>query len=168
MISPGKTFGHLTAIEPAPALHKNARWFFKCVCSKIVPVALSHVNRALKRKYSLSCGCQRKIQAGLTQKEYKTYLSWRCMIRRCYDPAHIDYSRYGGRGVTVYFEWMGPGGFARFFKDVGRRPHGKTLGRKHVNDHYEPDTVTWETPEEQYFHRDTQRWAAKNLRLNNP
>lgn len=75
-----------------------------------------------------------------------TYTSWRMMIQRCYNKNHKSYEDYGGRGIKVYFDWMGPGGFAAFLQDVGKRPSRKhTLDRIDSRLGYEPGNVRWAT-----------------------
>lgn len=78
-----------------------------------------------------------------------TYTTWRCMRRRCYDRKHPSYPDYGGRGVRVYFGWMGRGGFEEFLRDVGPRPKGCTLDRIDRDGHYEPGNVRWATIRQQ-------------------
>lgn len=73
-----------------------------------------------------------------------TYQVWRNMQARCYNPHHKTYPDYGGRGVLVYFDWLGPGGFAEFVKHVGVRPGpGYHLDRIDSAKGYEPDNVRW-------------------------
>jgi hypothetical protein len=74
-----------------------------------------------------------------------TYVSYRAMLRRCYDVKHERYIDYGARGVCVYFDWIGEGGFIRFLGHVGKRPKGKTLDRIDPRKGYEPGNVRWAT-----------------------
>lgn len=73
-----------------------------------------------------------------------TYQTWKNIQRRCYDPKHKTYEGYGGRGVRVYFDWLGAGGFAAFLRDVGERPsRGHHLDRIDPAKGYEPGNVRW-------------------------
>ncbi len=75
-----------------------------------------------------------------------TYVSWLMMNQRCRNPRHKSYDDYGGRGIRVYFGWMGRGGFEEFLADVGKRPSRKyTLDRINPDGHYEPGNVRWAT-----------------------
>lgn len=79
------------------------------------------------------------------KKVYRAYLK---MVARCHDPEDFRYAWYGGRTppVSVCERWRGPGGFERFFEDLGPPPSAKhTLGRKEPDDHYEPGRVEWQT-----------------------
>lgn len=72
------------------------------------------------------------------------------MTRRCYDKKHEAYPHYGGRGIRVYFDWIGRGGFEQFLTDVGNRPSLRhTIGRIDPDKHYEPGNVQWETKQQQ-------------------
>ncbi len=68
------------------------------------------------------------------------------MIQRCYNPKHVSFETYGAAGIKVYFDWMGPGGFESFLKDVGKRPSRKhSLDRIDNSKSYEPGNVRWAT-----------------------
>ena len=101
---------------------------------------------------TISCGHVRKarqIHDGKSHSDPRTWESYRAMLRRCYDETHPYYKDYGGRGISVYFEWLGPDGFTQFLKDMGARPLGKTLDREEVNGNYGPDNCRWATGTEQ-------------------
>lgn len=77
-----------------------------------------------------------------------TYTSWRCMIRRCYDPEHPSYPDYGGSGVQVCERWRKS--FAAFLADMGERPStGHTIGRIAPFADYGPGECEWQTRAQQ-------------------
>lgn len=93
-----------------------------------------------------------------------TYRSFTMMLERCYNPKHVSYKDYGGRGIHVFDRWLpahqddpdkdlGPSkiqAFERFLADVGKRPDKKhTLDRIDANGHYVPGNVRWSTHKEQ-------------------
>lgn len=82
----------------------------------------------------------------------KAYYSWQAMKARCYQPSHIGYPLYGGRGITVCDRWRGS--YAAFVEDMGERPDGQTLDRIDPNGNYEPSNCRWAD------HR-TQRWNQR-------
>ena len=89
-------------------------------------------------------------------RETLTHSSYTAMLQRCNNPAHADYYRYGGRGISVCDRWSGPRGYTLFRIDMGLRPVGKTLDRTNNEGNYEPSNCRWSTPKEQ----------ARNTRTN--
>jgi hypothetical protein len=56
------------------------------------------------------------------------YWVWHAMKQRCRNSNLPHFKYYGGRGVKVCKEWLGPEGFLHFFLDMGERPAGKSKG----------------------------------------
>jgi hypothetical protein len=93
------------------------------------------------------CGCANK---GLPSQFTQEYHIWNMMNRRCSNPTHQSYDKYGGRGITVCDQWKVPDGFEQFLKDVGPRPGPEySIDRKESDGNYEPGNVKWSTDKEQ-------------------
>jgi hypothetical protein len=95
---------------------------------------------------SRSCGCMRSellTTHGHCQNYERTptYISWFCMIQRCYNPNRDYFHRYGGRGIRVCKRWHT---FKNFLADLGERPEGAMLGRINHSSDYKPSNVRWE------------------------
>jgi hypothetical protein len=117
-----------------------AIWLCKCDCGNSCEIRGEYI----KRGHTKSCGCINKPH-GMT--DTKTWISWKEMIRRCYNKNNDRYSSYGGRGIIVCERWLAS--FVAFYDDMGERPEGKTLDRKDNNGNYEPANCKWSTASEQ-------------------
>jgi len=154
-------FGRLTVLEPSSKRSaKCIVWKCRCDCGKIVEVRSS----LLLNGNTSSCGClkrelllKRQITHGLSYSS--EYQVWSDMIQRCDNPKKSGYQWYGGRGIKVCEKWHK---FENFYKDMGKRPLGKSIDRYPDNDgNYESKNCRWATPKEQAANRrdnKTQHW----------
>lgn len=154
----GLRFSRLVVIADAENSSTNRRRVVcVCDCGKEKTVLLG----SLRKGQTESCGCIRNertsasnalriehghatgIKEGGKRFISRTYKSWRSMNERCNSPSAPNYHLYGGRGITVVPEWIGPGGFQVFLAYIGERPEATTLDRINVNGNYEPGNVRW-------------------------
>lgn len=120
-----------------PVFPYRRRWYCKCSCGNIKPVAQS----SLLLGRSISCGHEHRQRLGNAsrthgmRKSHKTiYMRWWAMNRRCCDPKVKSYPYYGGRGIRVCNGWQE---FNNFFADMGNPPfHGASLDRVDNDGHY--------------------------------
>lgn len=76
------------------------------------------------------------------------YEAWCAMKKRCNNPNHRWYHRYGGRGIKVCPQWQD--NFLQFLADVGFKPNPKwSLERVDNDKGYEPGNVLWASSEAQ-------------------
>ena len=164
----GKTFGRLTVVSLQDTRCANGArvWICRCSCGKNTAVLGCH----LRDGHTRSCGClQEEVAKELAYdlhritlrhgesfdgpRPSKEYNTWHMMQQRCTNPNAINYSYYGGRGITICERWFNS--FENFLIDVGRAPSPKhSIDRIDVNGNYEPGNVQWTTAS----------WQAKNRR----
>lgn len=78
------------------------------------------------------------------------YKTWDGMIQRCHNPKSKDYKNWGGRGIKVCPQWRD---FINFYKDMGDKPKGMSLGRIDNDRGYSKSNCRWETWIEQHQNR---------------
>lgn len=125
---------------------------YKCPCGE------PFVMQCRSEGTTKSCGClivdsARKLLSKNNHRKTHgysntpTYMSWCSMRRRCYSPTHVEYSRYGARGIVVCKRWKNS--FQAFVDDMGERPKGMSIDRINCDGNYEPMNCRWATATEQ-------------------
>lgn len=140
----GSQFCRLTllAILPKRSANKHVVGLWRCECGNEKQIAVSRVRNG----YAKSCGCLSpevsKIVNRTHGKRYsREYSSWQSMKGRCLNPDNKDYPRWGGKGVTIFSDWINS--FEAFFAHVGPRPKGTSLDRIDNTKGYFPGNVRW-------------------------
>lgn len=125
---------------------------YECFCGRTFIAIENNVNTGNTK----SCGCLKKYamrknrQTGGAQTHGRSstnvYGVWQTMIQRCSNPNNHKYSLYGGRGITVCWEWTD---FANFYRDMGDPPRGYSIDRINNNGNYEAANCRWATAKQQ-------------------
>jgi hypothetical protein len=148
----GKKFNRLKVLSFAYLKKQRAYWKFKCDCGTVKIIG----SKTVIANKTRSCGCLKKEAITKTGKAINfihgmshtsIHAIWATMIQRCYDKNCSNYSRYGERGIKICDRWRYS--FINFYKDMGNKPKGKTLGRINNNGNYEKSNCRWENLEEQ-------------------
>jgi hypothetical protein len=100
---------------------------------------------------------KRNATHGMTETD--TYKSWRSMKERCYLSSSKDYKDHGAKGITVSEEWMD---FSAFYRDMGERPAGMTLGRIDKSKSYCKENCKWQTTSERTNNTSVSRYIEYN------
>lgn len=147
----GQRFGRLTAIRNTfvKGPTGNYLWEYICDCGNIVIAKSGNVVYG----HTKSCGClvlQTITKHGMSGSGDRTFGSWKKMMCR----AHYNYEEYRDyyEGVTVCDRWSDENkGFLNFLEDMGTRPSGMTLNRKHGKKEYNKENCEWASLSMQSF-----------------
>lgn len=167
-IESGNIFRNWTVIRQEE--NKNKKRFFLCKCTCGIEQIISLYVLTKSRLYTCDkCRIHHgkgksntwKIKHGGTMNIHKNrtsseYISWRSMKARCLNPQHDNYHLYGGKGITIYEEWVND--FSKFLDYLGPKPTIKhTIDRIDLDGNYEPGNVRWATLIEQGMNRSNTR-----------
>lgn len=155
----GSRFGRWTVLSKSHIKKYGTHIAYDCLCDCGVERLVS--GSLLKNGHSKSCGCafiegaaKSQITHGLT--DHRLSGTWRSMKERCYNPNHVAYSRYGGRGITVCERWHDMANFIRDNEALAKP--GLTLDRKDNDLGYSPENCRWTTVREQMRNRSSTVW----------
>lgn len=151
----GQRFGFLTVIkENGRNKDGDVMWLCRCDCGNEHTV--KSVN--LIHGYVKSCGCktgemisQGNSKHGLCNS--KLYHIWSGIKKRCLNPKHDNYKRYGARNISMCDEWLN--NFQVFYDWAISHgfQDGLTIDRIDNYKGYSPDNCRWITPKEQQHNR---------------
>jgi hypothetical protein len=160
----GRVFDRLTVIEFVSWNYKIKQSKYKCICSCGNEVVV--FGGALKTGNTKSCGCLQKERASEANIKHggrgtRLYTIWKAMKQRCIDPNTINYKHYGGKGITVYKEWIHNFDSFREWALENNYNDKMSIDRIDTNKNYEPDNCQWLTRSENTAKGNRQRSRTK-------
>ncbi len=110
-----------------------------------------------KSMKTLMCkSCTTKIRNTIHGKSATTnYSRWKNMKARCLNPRNPRYSNYGGRGISIYENWIS--NFDSYNKYINSLPfsnqQGRSIDRIENDTGYIPGNLRWATAQEQVINQ---------------
>ena len=134
----GERFGKLTVKRLVEIRNNNAIWECRCDCGNTITATTA----TLKFGMVCSCGClivELMTTHGMTKS--RQYHIWQAMKTRCDNPRAINYSKYGGAGITYDPAWEL---FENFWTDMEKGyADNLTIERMDNSKGYSKENCVW-------------------------
>lgn len=123
-------------------LLERTKTHYKTECQKCGRISFKSIKEIgrINREGTAGCYCSRRRKANPeSPTNHPGIGTWNGMMRRCYNPDHIAYHRYGGRGITVCDEWKNNKREFLNWLDSNNWKSGLHLDRINNNEGYSPE-----------------------------
>jgi hypothetical protein len=156
-----KQYGKLKVLyRTEDKIYKSGRKFVQwmCECSCENKTKLGVIADSLRSGKTTSCGCsvrekskETMIKMNTIHNKAKTrlYRIYMGMKTRCYNPNHVHYNKYGGKGIFICNEWLE--NFMDFYNWAMENGYDDSLSidRRDNDEGYYPNNCQWSTEKEQ-------------------
>lgn len=159
----GQKFGRLLVVREGERTSSGrVRWHCICDCGKELDV----YGPSLKTGNTKSCGCYHSDVArtrltthgcGSCKNRNRIYSIWRAIIARCEDKDHVEYHRYGGRGIAMCKTWRADFVEFKTWAEASGYADNLQIDRIDLDQGYCPENCRWVTPKQNSNHRSNNR-----------
>lgn len=170
----GSKYNRLSIIAIYRKKIKNQNIIFcdcLCDCGKVIK---SKLWNNVKENKTTSCGCFRNQQIKKfcklitaskpeAKSNNKFYKAWAGMVDRCHYKKHPQYTRYGGRGITVCEEWRNFDNFLKWCTENPKPEGTYSLDRIDNDQGYFPTNCRWATKKQQANNRRDNKYYIRLL-----
>lgn len=159
----GQRFGRLVALQTIGMQNHCYIWECVCDCGNTTSVPIHH----LLNGHTQSCGCLRRERYNKASYSHghsrtRLYRIWGNMKTRCTNPRAHNYHYYGGKGISVCYEWKN--NFQAFYDWAMANGYaeGLVIDRIDSDGDYCPENCRWITQSVNATAANNQRWLKSS------
>ena len=159
----GEKVGRLVVLQQGNgSKDKRRTWICKCDCGNSIELTTKRLRSNIDATKSCGCILNEKLTTHNASKT-REYNIWLGIKTRCFDVNHHSYEKYGGKGITLYKDWVN--NYQSFINYIGLAPSKKhSIDRIDNTKDYEPGNIRWATAKQQTDNRKATRlnWKIVN------
>jgi len=162
MLNHNRIYNQLTLIQSL-GKSKDGHRLWECIC-ECGKKRIDYASKIRTGKVKSCKDCARNNAANKVKthgmKYSLEYSSWVAMKDRCLNTKSKDYTKYGGKGITIYKQWIDS--FEKFYEHIGKKQKGQSIDRIDNTKGYEPGNVRWANNSQQQRNKQNSLWLLWN------